>query len=164
MTREELVASVLEHRSLVASRLRSIADELMRRADIHDASKMEEPEAEMFSVWRPRLQAIQAAGGLESPEYAEALAAMGECLKHHYANNSHHPEYHAGGIGSMGIIDLIEMVCDWGAAASERSAPINWKYVTERFNIDDKLLGTLMALSAYSEIEGRNGGVEITQG
>jgi hypothetical protein len=46
---------------------------------------------------------------------------MGEGLQHHYANNSHHPEFHADGVNGMTLVDLVEMLADW-KAATERHA------------------------------------------
>jgi len=63
-------------------------------------------------------------------------------LKHHYENNSHHPEHYPNGINGMSLLDLIEMLADWKAAGMrhadgdmQKSLEINKK----RFGMSDQL-------------------------
>ncbi|WP_260858005.1 DUF5662 family protein [Bacillus sp. FJAT-22090] len=67
---------------------------------------------------------------------------MQVALKHHYENNSHHPEYHQDGIRGMDLLDVVEMFCDWKAATMRhadgdinKSIEIN----KERFGYSDEL-------------------------
>lgn len=94
-----------------------VVTDLMHRARVHDHSKLEEPEKTCFDEFTPRL----AETTYGSPEYEAALARMGTALQHHYANNDHHPEHHAGGIHEMSLVHLIEMLADWRAAAERHS-------------------------------------------
>lgn len=87
--------------------------DLTRRAHVHDQSKLESPEVEVFDRVTPRLKEVT----YGSDEYKPSLAEMGEGLKHHYEHNDHHPEHHSHGIISMNLMQLLEMVCDWMAAS-----------------------------------------------
>ena len=72
---------------------------------------------------------------------------MKPAIKHHQANNSHHPEYYQNGITGMSLFDLMEMLCDWQAAGERhadggnlmRSLELN----TERFSIPESLVCVL---------------------
>lgn len=134
-----------EHIRKVQARLQTVINALTTRAAWHDASKLQEPEKSVLDA-----KAV-ALGRLEygSPEYAAALASvdMRPFLEHHYAGNSHHPEFYgAHGINGMSLLDVLEMCCDWAAAAERtkggslaQSLPIN----KERFEIDDQLFAIL---------------------
>ncbi len=83
------IPETLEHIEVVKTRLSEIVLNLRRRGDIHDRSKVQEPEVSMFDEWTPKLRACT----YGSPEYEEMRKGMGPALEHHYANNPHHPEY-----------------------------------------------------------------------
>lgn len=131
-----------EHIAQVRRFLYRAIDELSERAKIHDQSKLESPEKEIFDAVTPKLKGMT----YGSDEYKASLAEMKPALDHHYANNRHHPEFHerlvcngcfkywpadyAGccdvcgygqfqresDIGAMNLVDLLEMLCDWKAA------------------------------------------------
>ena len=107
----------LTHIKRVNALLIDFATVLLHRAKVHDDSKLAEPEKSAFDEMTPKLKALT----YGSPEYKESLAQLGVALKHHYANNSHHPEYHGKGIDGMNLLDIVEMWCDW-KAAGERHA------------------------------------------
>lgn len=119
------------HIALVAHYLEWIAEQIQHRADMHDRSKFKSPEREMYEVWRPRLDSMS----IESEEYKEALKQMGEGLAHHYQANRHHPEHFESGIAGMNLIDVIEMVFDWKAAAARKGDTVNMEWASKRFNI-----------------------------
>jgi hypothetical protein len=53
-----------------------------------------------------------------SPEYEAVVERARPALEHHYRHNSHHPEHYGpAGLAGMDLFDLVEMVCDWMAAA-----------------------------------------------
>lgn len=79
----------LAHIARVAELLDLCQIELNRRGCAHDKSKLEEPEKSTFDACTAKLKAM----AYGSPEYAVALADLKPALDHHYANNSHHPEY-----------------------------------------------------------------------
>lgn len=82
-------ADTLLHKSVVAAVIRAVIEELSHRAKVHDDSKLESPELEIFAEFGPKLKQMQ----YGSDEYKEALEKMGTALQHHYANNRHHPEH-----------------------------------------------------------------------
>lgn len=130
-----------KHRLGVGFLLSDVATELLKRADNHDLSKLQSPEKEMFDIWRPKLDSLP----IDSDAYKEALRQMGSALQHHYEHNSHHPENHVGGISGMNLIDLIEMVCDWMAAAKRKdpNGKVDLVWAKERFGIDEQLLSII---------------------
>lgn len=144
----EHVTGVLDHKKQVAFLLHAVTAELLKRAIEHDDSKFSPEELEAFEEATPRLKTLT----YGSDEYKAELRKMKYALQHHYQQNRHHPEYfefesdHINGIDHMNLIDLIEMVCDWIAAAKRvkdgdiyKSLPIN----KERFHIDDQLFAIL---------------------
>jgi hypothetical protein len=106
-----------EHIGKVRALLLGLAVNLINRAHVHDASKLESPELEVFDEYTPKL----AGSTYGSDEYKAFLKGMGEGLSHHYLVNRHHPEYHPRGIRDMNLLDLTEMLADW-KAATERHA------------------------------------------
>ena len=105
------------HIRLVGKLLHRVASELMRRADVHDQSKLERPEVEMFTEYTSKLATCT----YGSPEYEGFRRAMGPALGHHYANNDHHPEHFKNGIEDMNLVQLIEMICDWKASSTRHN-------------------------------------------
>jgi hypothetical protein len=102
------------HTTLVRQALHKIADELNRRAEVHDLSKFSEDEFAGFV----QINRVAREHKYGSPEYQASLNAVEpNPVKLHYSRNSHHPEYFGGGANDMDLIDLIEMVCDWYAAS-----------------------------------------------
>jgi hypothetical protein len=76
-----------------------------------------------------------------SDEYKELLKKIEPCLKHHYENNAHHPEFWPNGVADMNEIEKVEMLIDWRAATRRhkdgcifRSIEINQK----RFDYTDE--------------------------
>lgn len=105
----------LLHIKRVAELLTQASMELIRRANMHDNSKLESPEKELFDEYTPKLKDCT----YGSDEYKEYLKGLKVALEHHYANNSHHPEHYKNGVDGFDLFDLIEMFFDW-KAASER--------------------------------------------
>lgn len=95
--------------------LNGVIKELIERGHKHDQSKLASPEVELFTEYTPSL----APTTYGSVEYNEYKAKLGPALEHHYANNSHHPEFWKDGINDMSLIDILEMLIDW-KASSER--------------------------------------------
>lgn len=83
----------------------------------HDKSKLAEPEVSIFTKVTPKLKYLT----YGSEEYNKQLKELGVALKHHYENNTHHPEHWDRGIEGMSLINIVEMFCDWMAAV-ERHA------------------------------------------
>ena len=89
-----------------------VVGNLSNRAIVHDQSKLESPEVEIFDEFTPKLKDST----YGSDEYKGFLLSMKVGLDHHYAANSHHPEHYQNGILGMSLLDVIEMLCDWKAA------------------------------------------------
>jgi hypothetical protein len=111
--KEAAVEATMDHRAKVVSYLGEICNSLMERGAAHDQSKLEEPELSLFAEWGPRLKQME----YGSQEYKDALSTMGAALKHHYEHNRHHPEHFEQRVDGMTLVDLVEMVADWRAAA-----------------------------------------------
>jgi len=79
-----------KHIARVNELLCNAADNLITRGLVHDDSKLESPEKEAFDKYTPMLKSLT----YRSEEYKESLKALGVALKHHYENNSHHPEHY----------------------------------------------------------------------
>lgn len=142
---------------------------LIKRADLHDRSKLRSPEKEIFDEFTPKLKGST----YGSEEYKGFLAAMKPALDHHYAHNSHHPEHygyqecnlcfarfpkdHAGhcdkcgngqftlrpNVDGMSLLDLIEMFCDWKAATERHADGDLGKSIqlnAKRFNLTPQLV------------------------
>lgn len=105
------------HRDRVNLYINLIIKELMDRAMTHDASKMEDPELPIFAEYSAKLATCT----YGSEEYQGFLKEMQVALDHHYANNRHHPEHFPNGIREMTLVDVVEMFCDWAAAAKRQN-------------------------------------------
>lgn len=131
-----------DHISKVQEAMADVRNRLRLRALRHDASKLAEPEKELYDILTPRLRGLT----YGSDEYKANLAELRPALDHHYANNSHHPEHHPDGIAGMDLLDIVEMLCDWRAAGMRhangdmaRSLEIN----RDRFGIEPQLYAIL---------------------
>lgn len=115
--RIKVLNTMVHHRLHVQEALQVLIHSLERRALIHDASKFQEDEFEGFA----RINGVARQFPYGSDEYRASLKAEKDTIQRHYHRNSHHPEYwdapdHNVGTTMMGLLDLIEMVCDWWAA------------------------------------------------
>jgi hypothetical protein len=131
-----------EHIGTVQGFFSEIMGNVAARSLMHDASKLEEPEKSMYDEFTPKLRAST----YGSDEYKQFLKDMGTALKHHYENNSHHPEHYQNGVNGMSLLDVIEMLADWKAAGM-RHADGNIQQSLEinktRFGISDQLFEIL---------------------
>lgn len=126
------------HIEKVRHNIVDVTNKLLSRGVGHDASKLIEPEKSVFDKVTPLLKSLT----YGSEEYQASLDSMGTALTHHYESNRHHPEHYEQGINDMTLIDIMEMLCDWKAAAERHedgdileSLHIN----SARFNIDPQL-------------------------
>src|SRR5690554_5601693 len=95
-------ADMLTHIKRVAELLTEAASELMHRANNHDNSKLAPPEKEVFDEFTPKLKGCT----YGSDEYKCYLKGLKFALEHHYACNSHHPEYYENGVNGFDLFDL----------------------------------------------------------
>lgn len=107
----------IKHIHAVRELLYKMIENLDERARLHDQSKLESPEQEIFGEHFEKLATTEySKDGKTSPEYEALLNKVRPALLHHYANNRHHPEHWANGVDDMTLLDLVEMLCDWKAA------------------------------------------------
>ena len=128
----------LKHIHEVRKLLYQMILELDERAKKHDASKLESPEQEIFGEYTPELGKTE----YNSPEYKALLEKVKPAIDHHYANNSHHPEFYLHGIDDMSLIDVLEMLVDWKASTKRvKNGNIRMSIDKnkERFGISDQL-------------------------
>jgi Family of unknown function (DUF5662) len=94
--------------------MQKVIMDLVRRACVHDRSKLLSPELEGFDKSPPL-------GGIAypSPEYDKSCEDLKPTLDLHRSMNDHHPEFFGSGIHGMNLIQLLELVCDW-KSSSER--------------------------------------------
>lgn len=130
------------HINRVQQLLSILIKDLMDRSIIHDQSKLESPEVELFTEFTDKLSKCT----YGSEEYFDNLEKMKPAIKHHHANNRHHPEFFKSGIKDMTLVDLLEMIADW-KAASERHGDGNIRKSIEinskRFDIPVELVTIL---------------------
>lgn len=135
MNKYDCAEDVKEHIALVQKWIEDFRYILKGRGSVHDSSKLKSPEKETFDEFTPKLKVLK----FGSDEYKDALAQMGEGLKHHYKVNSHHPEHYPNGIDGMTLYEVVEMVCDWMAAAEKKGVAVDMDYLQKRFNISPQL-------------------------
>ena len=127
--------STLKHKALVARFMVGFAARLTWRALVHDNSKFWAQERGIYAKVVPGFEGLE----YGSPAYRAHAAKLGP--KAHVAANSHHPEHYPQGVRGMTLLDVVEMSCDWRAAAQRgntnphQSVEISRK----RFAIDDQL-------------------------
>ena len=131
-----------KHIDSVRENIAEFIQRLYVRAIGHDESKLQEPEKSMFDEFTPRLKDST----YGSDEYKGFLKDMGVALKHHYENNTHHPEHFESGVNGMTLLDVLEMLADWKAATMrhadgdiQESLRIN----KDRFGISEQLFEIL---------------------
>ncbi len=134
----DLNGMVLKHVKDVKHNINVFKKELTHRAKIHDKSKLESPEKEIFREYIPKLK--ESVYG--SDEYKKLLKGMNTGLEHHYEVNRHHPEHFKYGIDDMTLIDIMEMLSDWLAATNNHDTGDifeSLKINESRFNISPQL-------------------------
>lgn len=107
----------MDHIKRVAELIEMAREELKKRSLLHDRSKLQSPEKEVFDVITLGLRELS----YGSPEYFAVMMQAKIGIEHHHENNSHHPEFYKNGIQGFDLFDLVEMFLDW-KAASERHA------------------------------------------
>lgn len=99
----------LRHKKGVLAKMKHLAETLKYRGEVHDNSKLESPEKEIFDQNSNKLESMT----YGSEEYQRNIEQMKIALDHHYQHNRHHPQHFENGILGMNLIDICEMLCDW---------------------------------------------------
>lgn len=132
----------INHIGKVQSNLSKVIYNLNDRKDMHDRSKLEEPE---LSGYEGLTQALK---GLTygTPEHRAAFAPYKEIIQHHYASNRHHPEHWQMGVTDMSLLDIIEMLADWKAANDRNGGDFGHsiQVSVSRFRISEQLHAILI--------------------
>jgi hypothetical protein len=130
-------AETLAHIHAVRDNIGAFIAEMLERGRVHDASKLGAEEKPAFDAILPLLAGV----AYGSREYEALLRRMGPALEHHFRVNSHHPEYHGtAGVAGMDLFDVVEMVCDWIAAAAHNPADgVKLDYNMKLFGIQPQL-------------------------
>ena len=163
-------AETRRHIQEVQLRLFLAVEDLENRAALHDASKLEEPELSGF--WE--MNAISQRKDVEygTPEYKALMDSQKPVIHHHYRMNDHHPEHYRFNrpltvtfnpeysrtglempgrlIACMTLPSLIEMLCDWDAAAGrykDGSFAKSYRANVKRFGISEQLASICLKAS-----------------
>ncbi len=134
----EVLCDTLLHIGEVQENLEQMASALRQRGIAHDRTKLQEVEFDTFVSTRPKFKKAN----YGSPEYQECVELAKPAVEHHYANNRHHTSCHENGISGMTLIDVIEMICDWKAAARrspDKSLADTLDYAFNKYQIDPQL-------------------------
>lgn len=148
MDRESYERETQSHIDRVRYFLQRIMLYISIRAEGHDASKFHSPEREGYMRLSEKLCGVS----YGTPEYAAALASERETIEHHYACNRHHPQHFKNGIDDMNMIDILEMLCDWGARHDDaHGAFADFLDVQqERYGFSDQLLRIMQNTAEYA--------------
>lgn len=133
----------VNHIFVVRANIGIVMENLKQRAILHDETKLYPPEKPIFDEYTPKLRNST----YGSDEYKQFLEGMGEGLRHHYAHNRHHPEHYANGFDGMSLLDIVEMLCDWKAAAerhADGSLAKSLEINKTRFGLSEQLYGILV--------------------
>lgn len=142
----------LKHKKQVEMFMKKCARNLIFRGIMHDNSKLEYPEKDIFDEYTPKLKDCT----YGSDEYKKYLEEMQVALEHHYENNDHHPEYFDrrykqrdgkgtpvfDGLSGMNVLQFTEMICDWYAATKRHSDGDIYKSIEinqKRFGFSDEV-------------------------
>jgi hypothetical protein len=109
------ILDTTQHIRRVMQLMNEAAIEMLRRANVHDDSKLKEPEKSGYDGVVGALKGMT----YGSEEYREQLKKLKPTIQEHYKNNTHHPEHYERGVDDFDLFDLMEMFFDW-KAASER--------------------------------------------
>lgn len=144
---EESKFKTLRHIETVRNFINVVIRDLLERQELHDQTKLQEPEVTIFDEFTAKLRTCE----YGSEEYASYLKDMKPALDHHYAKNRHHPE-HFNSISEMNLIDLVEMLSDWYAASLRHNTGNIRKSIElnkKRFNMSDDLYKILLNTVDY---------------
>lgn len=146
----KLLRTFALHTLHVRRNLLAVRQDLERRAEEHDASKLHDDEFDGFA----RINATAREFPYGSPEYRASLDAERPTINRHNARNSHHPEHHDQ-VTDMGWLDIIEMVCDWRAAWEAYGKQGTWRHGMQiqrgRFAFADEQWWLVEQVAAYLE-------------
>lgn len=134
----DFLCDTLLHIGEVQENLEVISSKLKQRGLAHDRTKLQELEFDGFVSTREKFKKAN----YGSPEYQECIELTKPAVEHHYANNRHHTGFHKNGIDDMTLIDIIEMIADWRAAARrspDKTLEDTLDYAIKKYKIEPQL-------------------------
>ena len=146
----EVLCDTITHIGEVQEAIEIVAGQLHQRGIAHDRTKLQELEFDTFVSTRPKFKKAN----YGTPEYQECIELAKPGVDHHYANNRHHTGFHKNGIDDMTLIDVIEMICDWKAAARrspDKNLEDTLEYAFNKYEIGEQL--ARMILNTLSELK-----------
>lgn len=131
------INNIIKHRKSVKAKLDFISEEIKKRGEDHDLSKLQQPELGWLIQMdkEPKYQ-------YGTPEYFEKMKKWQKFFIHHYINNRHHPDHFKFGICDMTLVDLCEYMADIISYYDEMHVGDALKTVEEqkeRFGFDEQL-------------------------
>ena len=158
----DFLCDTLLHMSEVRENLEQFTAALRQRGESHDRSKLQELGFDAFVSTREKFKKAN----YGTPEYQECVELTRPAVEHHYSQNSHHTAYFANGVDGMSLVDVVEMISDWRAAARrspDKTLEDTLDYAKKKYGIGDQLFGiilnTLRALgwlpALLAKLEGR---------
>jgi hypothetical protein len=142
-TDKDSTKETFKHIKRVEQLIGKVIEELLERAEEHDAAKIINPkEKPLFDSHSSALKNLE----YGSEEYKQSLKELEPALKHHYSVYRHHPEHFEKGIDDMNLIDVLEMLADWKASSERyKDGDIRKSLETnaKRFKIDPKIMKLL---------------------
>jgi len=123
----EFLCDLILHSSEVSENLEVFSSELRKRGLAHDRTKFQSFEFDRFlSGWEDFKKTDY---GTE--KYNESPDKVTEAREHHHENNRHHVGFYENGVEGMNLIDVLEMLSDWKAAA-RRSPNLNLEQTLDK--------------------------------
>ena len=103
------IEQILKHKKSVKDKLCFLANEIIKRGDTHDSSKLISPEISWLIMMdkEPKYK-------YGSKEYFDKLDRWSCFFKHHYQNNRHHPDHFINGVEDMNLPQIKLHLLDQG--------------------------------------------------
>ena len=135
--RTEQILKTMRHIRTIQGYMTLIGTEWVERTRRHDESKLDDIELYGYVGIAEATKGLTAG----SQEYLDALEPYKTVIRRHYILNDHHPEHFANRVNGMNLIQVLEMVCDWIAASTDREMHPMQSIDAQctRFNIDAQL-------------------------
>jgi hypothetical protein len=128
-----------DHVQKVRDNISRFVSDMIRRGEVHDMSKYEDPEKVLLDAIEYQ-NVNNGYAPFGSPQYIQNTQILKPMLKHHYSINSHHPQHYPNGVMDMSLMDIVEMFCDWQAAALRNKEPeMNISHAATMHGLDPQL-------------------------
>ncbi len=134
----DYLCDTMLHIGEVQENLEVFCGELRRRGLSHDRTKLQELEFDAFVSTCDRFKKVN----YGTPEYQALVDEIKPAVDHHYQSNRHHTAYHENGINGMSLIDVLEMVADWRAAARrspDKTLKDSLDYAFKKYQIEPQM-------------------------